>query len=119
MSKAGAPDCDHSHAPSRAIALLEDPKPIADAAGMFRALGDPHRLRLLVRLSAGEVCVTELAAQEGEKLSTVSARLKTLHAVRLVKSRREAKHIFYSVTDDHVASVVRTALDHALETSVR
>jgi DNA-binding transcriptional ArsR family regulator len=41
---------------------------------MFRALGDPSRLRLLGRLSEGEVCVSELAEFEDEKLSTVSAR---------------------------------------------
>jgi ArsR family transcriptional regulator, lead/cadmium/zinc/bismuth-responsive transcriptional repressor len=47
---------------------------------MFRALGDASRLRLLTRLVAGESCVTELADLEEEKLTTVSARLKTLYA---------------------------------------
>lgn len=107
--------CDHAVTPLRTDAPMPGAQPLADAAAMFRALGDPHRLRLLTRLSAGEVCVTELAAQEGEKLSTISARLKTLHAVRLVTSRREARHIYYSVNDDHVASVVRMALAHATE----
>jgi ArsR family transcriptional regulator len=47
---------------------------------MFRALGDPERLRLLVRLAGGEACVSELAEDESEKITTVSARLKTLFA---------------------------------------
>ena len=82
---------------------------------MFRALGDSARLRLLTRLSSGEACVTELADVEGEKLTTVSARLKTLHDMRLVKRRREAKHIYYSLSDIHVLHLVESAMEHAAE----
>ena len=82
---------------------------------MFRALGDAERLRLLVRLAKGEACVSELAEQEGQKIGTVSARLKALYTVRLVKRRREAKHVFYTLTDDHVLRLVRNAIDHAAE----
>jgi ArsR family transcriptional regulator len=38
-----------------------------------------------------------------------------LHAVRLVKRRREAKHIFYAVADDHVLQLVQSSLGHAAE----
>lgn len=82
---------------------------------MFQALGDPERLRLLVRLAAGEACVSELAEHEGEKISTVSARLKTLYSVRLVKRRREAKHVYYALADEHVLPLVTNAIDHAAE----
>jgi ArsR family transcriptional regulator len=82
---------------------------------MFRALGDPERLRLLVRLAEAEACVSELAEHEGEKITTVSARLKTLYAVRLVKRRREARHVFYALADEHVLPLVRNAIDHAAE----
>jgi hypothetical protein len=50
---------------------------------MFRVLGDPFRRRLPARPAAGEVCVSELAELEDEKLTTVAARLKTSHAVRV------------------------------------
>jgi DNA-binding transcriptional ArsR family regulator len=69
-----------------------------------------------VRLAAeGEACVSELAEQEGEKITTVSARLKTLYAVHLVKRRREAKHVYYMLADEHVLPLVRNAIDHAAE----
>jgi DNA-binding transcriptional ArsR family regulator len=55
---------------------------IEAAAEMLRALGDPEQLRLLPRLVEGEACVSELAEDEGEKITTVSARLKTLSVVR-------------------------------------
>jgi ArsR family transcriptional regulator len=82
---------------------------------MFQALGDSARLRLITRLSSGEACVTELANVEGEKLTTISARLKTLHDVRLVKRRREAKHIYYSLSDAHILRLVESAMDHPAE----
>jgi ArsR family transcriptional regulator, lead/cadmium/zinc/bismuth-responsive transcriptional repressor len=85
------------------------------AAAMFQALGDPERLQLLVRLADGEACVSELAEEEDEKITTVSARLKTLYAARLVKRRREAKHVFYALADEHVLPLIRNAIDHAAE----
>jgi ArsR family transcriptional regulator, lead/cadmium/zinc/bismuth-responsive transcriptional repressor len=85
------------------------------ASAMFRALGDLARLRLLTRISTGEACVTELADVEREKLTTVSARLKTLNEVGLVKRRREAKHIYYSLSDIHVLRLVESVMEHAAE----
>ena len=85
------------------------------ASAMFRALSDPARLRLLARLAGSEICVTELADLENEKLTTVSARLRTLHEARLVKRRREAKHIYYALFDTHVLQSVQSATEHAAE----
>jgi ArsR family transcriptional regulator, lead/cadmium/zinc/bismuth-responsive transcriptional repressor len=83
----------HYH-PARSWAKLPDASELEQASAMFHALGDPARLRLLVSLGSGEVCVTELAQLEDEKLTTVSSRLQTLYDVRLVKRRREAKHVY-------------------------
>lgn len=85
------------------------------AAALFRAAGDLARLRLLHRLDAGECCVTELADASETKLSTLSQQLRVLHAERIVKRRRDGKHIFYSLADDHVRELIRAALDHASE----
>ena len=103
------------HHPARSWPKLPDRAELEHASAMFRALGDPARLRLLATLASGEVCVTELAEKEDEKLTTVSARLKTLHDVRLVKRRREAKHIYYSLSDTHVLRLVESAMEHAGE----
>jgi DNA-binding transcriptional ArsR family regulator len=88
------------------------------AAALFRAAGDLARLRLLHRLDAGECCVTELADASNTKLSTLSQQLRVLHAERMVKRRREGKHIYYSLADDHVRELIRAALDHAGEPAV-
>ena len=104
----------HQH-PPRPSANLPGVSELQQASAMFRALGDPARLRLLARLASGEVCVTEMADLEGEKLTTISARLQTLHEVRLVKRRRAAKHVYYALSDTHVLRLVQSAIDHAAE----
>lgn len=105
----------HGGHPPRPTAPLPSRGQIEAAAEIFRALGDPERLRLLLRLAEGEACVSELAEDEGEKITTVSARLKTLSMVRLVRRRRQAKHVFYTLADEHVLRLVRNAIDHAAE----
>ena len=107
---------DRSHAISPTGIELRgapDEAALAAAAAMFRALADPERLRLLVRLALGEACVTDLAG-EG-KLTTVSARLQMLHAVRLVSRRRDARHIYYALVDQQVLDLVESAMEHAGE----
>jgi ArsR family transcriptional regulator len=89
------------------------PAPTADAAAMFRALADPARLRLLVRLAGDEANVSQLAGDQ--KLTTVSARLQFLLAARLVRRRREARQMFYAFADEHTIDRVANAMDHAGE----
>lgn len=94
---------------------LPSKKTLDIAAAMLNAAGDTARLRLLLHLAHGRQCVSELADREGEKLATVSARLKLLHSARLVTRQREAKHVYYALADDHVVCLVRDILDHAIE----
>jgi ArsR family transcriptional regulator len=108
-------DATRHHHPARVWPKLPHSRQFDDASAMFRALGEPSRLRLLTRLIAGETCVSELAELEHDKLTTISARLKTLYAAGLVKRRREAKHVYYSLSDSHVVELVQNALEHASE----
>lgn len=85
------------------------------AARMLHAAGDEARLRLMIRLSEGEMCVTEIAAESGEGMSTISQRLKILRGEGLVVGRREGKHVYYSLADRHVYDVILTILAHADE----
>lgn len=80
---------------------------------MFRALSDSRRLQTLVHLSDRERSVGELAELNGEKIATVSARLKVLLSARLVKRRRAGQNIYYAITDAHVLNLVRNAVEHA------
>ncbi len=107
--------CSDAAHPSRPTVAMPAVETLENAAAMLRAAGDPARLRLLLRLVDGARCVTELAEAEGEKLATVSARLKLLHAARLVTRRREAKHVHYALADEHILRLIRDILEHAAE----
>jgi DNA-binding transcriptional ArsR family regulator len=85
------------------------------AARLFRALGDGPRLRLAAHLLSGERCVGDLAELEREALSTISQRLRVLHAENVVTRRRIGKHVRYALADAHVAHLVKNALAHASE----
>jgi DNA-binding transcriptional ArsR family regulator len=85
------------------------------AAAIFGALGDPGRLRILAMIAERERCVTELAVELDENVSTVSQRLKLLRGERLARSRRSGKHIYYSPADQHIVELVANAFDHAME----
>lgn len=109
------PNCDpieHSAAP-RGVPVA--PAALDRAAGIFRALGEVSRLRLLAILGQGEACVSELAAVEGDDLSTISQRLRVLRSEGLVVRRRRGKHINYSLKDQHIVDLLFNALAHASE----
>lgn len=86
------------------------------AAEMLKALADPSRLRLLLRLAKGELSVGEIVELEQEKITTISARLKVLGTARLLRRRRDGQTIFYSLADRHVLNLVNNAIEHACET---
>ncbi len=98
------------------MAKLIDNHELEDAAAMFKALSDPARLRTLIILAEQERHVGELAVIEGDKIGTVSARLKVLLQARLVRRRREGKTAIYSIADAHVLNLVDNAVAHASET---
>lgn len=92
-----------------------DEKTCTRAAGIFRALGDLSRLRLLSLLAKQEMCVTELTECLQDNLPAISQRLKLLRAERIVATRRQGKHIFYRLADSHVAHLIANGLAHGEE----
>jgi len=86
------------------------------AAAIFKALSDPLRLKTLLLLREGERSVGELAAFEGEKIGTVSARLKVLLSARLVARRKQGQTALYSLADAHVLALIENSIDHAEHT---
>jgi DNA-binding transcriptional ArsR family regulator len=75
-------------------------------------LADPNRLRILSLLAQGEICVGDLALAVGMGESAVSHQLRTLRALRLVSARKQGRHVFYRLLDDHVFSFYRAVVDH-------
>jgi ArsR family transcriptional regulator, lead/cadmium/zinc/bismuth-responsive transcriptional repressor len=85
------------------------------AAAMASAMGDIRRLRLLELLFDGRHCVSELAEETGDSMSAISQRLKILHGARLVSRERDGKHVYYSLSDDHVRTIMGQLFLHSEE----
>ncbi len=115
ISEIDALGCGHVHALAGPHRTHVSDAAFATAASLFRAAGDEARLRVIERLGHGEQCVTELALAMGTKLSTLSQQLRLLRNERIVKQRRDGKHIFYSLADNHVRELIDAALQHASE----
>lgn len=62
---------------------------------MFKALGQPARLRMVEALADGERCVCELTALVGLDISTTSKHLAVLAAAGVVTSDKRANKVFY------------------------
>jgi DNA-binding transcriptional ArsR family regulator len=84
-------------------------------AEVFRALGDPSRIRVIHALCQGERTVGKLAAEAGSSPSATSHHLRALRQLGLVRFRREGTLIFYALDDRHVASFLREAMEHVSE----
>ena len=80
---------------------------------VFRMLADATRVQVLWALSGGEMSVTDLAEHVGKPAPSVSQHLAKLRMARLVRTRREATTIYYSLDNDHVRQLVTDAVFNA------
>jgi DNA-binding transcriptional ArsR family regulator len=88
---------------------------LARMAQVFKLLGDPSRLKIVLALRRQEMCVCDLAALSGISESAVSHQLRRLKDLDLVRSRRNGQVIYYSLDDKHVALLLDIALRHIRE----
>ncbi len=88
----------------------------AAMAATFSVLGDPTRVRLLDALARRELCVCELAELVSSSESAVSHQLRLLRSLRLVRSRRSGRMIFYTLDDEHIRQLLDQSRRHIEET---
>ena len=75
-----------------------------------KALADESRLRMLMALGLGELCVCQLTELLGLAMSTVSKHLSVLHQAGLVTVRREGRWMYYSLPGKGAPSAAREAV---------
>ena len=78
-------------------------------ADLFKAMGNPVRIRVLELLSEREWSVGEMVAELGAGGSALSQHLSVLRTAGLVQARREASTVYYSVTTPRVADLLAVA----------
>lgn len=108
--------CSDTHDDPDVVQLLEarllNGMTAAALSNLFKALADPTRVRIIGLLAHAEVCVGDLTLALGMSQPAVSHHLRLLRQWRIVSTRREGKHIFYTLQDDHVEGLYQQALEH-------
>ncbi len=79
---------------------------------VFRMLGEPSRLKIVLALLRGEMCVYHLVECCGGTQSGTSHQLRILKDNRVVKSRREGQNVLYSLADEHIAKILELGRAH-------
>ena len=102
-------DCEGVDQAKKSLIDIETAQEVAQ---LFKALSDPTRVRLISVLAEHELCVHSIVEALGMTQSAISHQLQTLRMLRLVRSRKEGKHVYYTLDDTHIANLYRQGLAH-------
>ena len=81
-------------------------------AELFRAFSDTSRVRIISAIVEQEVNISTLAEMAGLTESAVSHHMRGLRQMRLVKSRRDGKEVYYSIDDPHIIALFQQGVRH-------
>ena len=94
---------------------MPDEEILYDLADLFKVFSDTTRIKILYSLMPSERCVADIAEAVNATQSAVSHQLRILKAARLVKFQRDGKNVLYSLSDDHVYTVLAQGMSHICE----
>lgn len=80
----------------------------ARASALLKAMSNEHRLLILCQLTQGEMSVSELESRSGLSQSAMSQHLARLRRIGIVKTRRQAQTIYYSLKGEEATAVLNT-----------
>lgn len=92
---------------------------VVRVAELFRLLGEPSRLRIVLACLDGPRGVGDIAEAAGLSQSLASHHLRLLRTARVLRAERSGRHVRYMLDDDHVRDAVRIMVAHAVETQQR
>ena len=110
-------ECLHVHEELKQQILEEIPEDskLENLAAFFKVFGDVTRVRILYALLCSEMCVCDLALVLNMTQSAISHQLRFLKQMALVKSRRDGKTVFYSLSDSHIVTILSQGMEHIEE----
>lgn len=94
---------------------MPDEEILYDLADLFKVFSDTTRIKILFALMAEDLSVGEIAEATNTSQSAVSHQLRILKQARLVKFRRDGKQVIYSLSDDHVYTMLSQGMTHICE----
>lgn len=94
---------------------LPDEAVVTPTVQLLKGFADGTRLRILCLLRGREVCVHEIVDALDMSQSAVSHQLRVLRDASLVAHRRDGRHVYYRLADEHVREMLENALSHGAE----
>lgn len=94
---------------------LPDEDSLVDISELFKVFGDSTRIKILFSLLNKSLSVSEMVELLGIQQSAISHQLRILKENHLVKFERVGKLNVYSLSDDHVSSILSMGLEHISE----
>lgn len=94
---------------------MPDEEILYDLADLFKIFSDTTRVKILFALTTGEMSVNDLSDAVTLSQSAVSHQLRILKQTHLVRFRRDGKQIIYSLSDDHVHTMLSQGMTHICE----
>lgn len=82
---------------------------------MFRLMGDPSRLKIIVACLTEPTSVSDVAARTRLSPSLVSHHLRLLRFARILRANRRGKQVFYAAADEHVRCTISDMIAHVRE----
>lgn len=80
---------------------------------IFKMLSEPSRLKIVLALLEGEMCVYHIVEATGGKQSAVSHQLRVLKDGKVIRARRNGQNVVYSIVDEHIAQMTAIGVEHA------
>ena len=88
---------------------------VSDLAEVFRLLGEPNRLRLVLACLEAPRAVGDLVETLGLSQTLVSHHLRLLRSAHVLRGDRQGRQVHYAIDDDHVRDTVRNMVSHLTE----
>lgn len=99
----------------RTQSLVEDYVPqgeiLEGVVCFFSVFADYTRVKILSALAISEMCVTDLSRILDVNQTTISHQLRFLKSAGIVKSIRQGKIVFYSLTNDSINDVILKGIE--------
>ena len=94
--------------------LINEEK-LIDLAELFKIFGDSTRIKIINILLEDELCVNDISKKINVSQSAISHQLRILKSSKLVKYRKDANMIYYSLDDEHIKKIFELGCEHINE----
>lgn len=103
---------EHESFLQKAMQRMPTEEGVAEICAAFKAMAEPSRLKILLALRQGELCVYHIVQAVGGTQSAVSHQLRILREGRIIRARRDGQNVVYSLADGHIVQLLQTACEH-------